>query len=86
MTAADFVIGNWQQILAVLAFVVWAIRLEAKVNQNIDEARNEAKRLEKKIDDSEEKRSKQRSEDMASINQALRDIQIDIKMLLKGNK
>jgi hypothetical protein len=78
----EFVITNFQQILAVLAFVVWAVRLEAKVSY----LTNETKRVEEKLEDNENKRVIQRAEDMSTIHQALRDIQTDIKLLLRDNK
>jgi hypothetical protein len=75
----EFVIQYWQQILAGFAFVVWAIRLEAKVSY----LTTETKRVEEKLEDNERKRVVQRAEDMAGIHQALRDIQTDIKQLLR---
>jgi hypothetical protein len=82
MGVTEFVITNFQQILAVLAFVVWAVRLEAKVSY----LTNETKRVEEKLEDNENKRVIQRAEDMSTIHQALRDIQTDIKLLLRDNK
>lgn len=79
MTGFEFLFTHWQQILAALAFVIWAVRLEAKVGI----LTNEVQRLEKKQDDTESKRVLQRAEDMSMIHSALRDIQTDIKLLLR---
>lgn len=79
---AEFVTHYWQQIIAVFAFVAWAFRLEAKVNDTT----RELKRLEKKQEDTERARAVQRSEDMNSIQFALRDIQADIKEILRSGK
>lgn len=75
-----FILTYYPQIVAIFTFVVWAIRLESKVNTNT----SETKRLESKIDTTEKNRIIQRAEDMGIIHTSLRDIQNDLKQLLIG--
>lgn len=75
----EFIVEYWQQIVAVVAFVIWVSRLESKTINSFEEI----KRLEKKFDDNETNRIRQRAEDMQSIHIALRDIQVDIKEILR---
>jgi hypothetical protein len=86
MNAADFILNYWQQIVAVLAFVIWAVRLESKVNQLEFKSIAETKRLEDKFDTNESNRVIQRKEDMDSIHTSLRDIQSDVKLILKETR
>lgn len=79
---AEFVVYYWQQILAGFAFIVWALRLEARIAMSA----YEVKRLEERLEENEKKRVVQRAEDMSTIHQALRDIQTDVKLLLRENK
>lgn len=78
----EFILQYWQQILAGFAFVVWAVRLEARIAMSA----YEVKRLEEKLEENEKKRVMQRAEDMETIHHALRDIQTDIKLLLRDSK
>lgn len=76
---SSFIVDYWQQILAVLAFVVWSVRLEAKVGNNS----KETVRLEKKMDAIEISRVEQRKEDMENINSRLVEIKADTKIILE---
>jgi len=74
----DVILMYWQQIVAVIAFVVWAIRLESKVKANT----SEMQRFEKHIREIENNRKEQRTEDMNQIHDTLVEIQGDIKSIL----
>lgn len=76
---STLIFDYWQQILAVLAFVVWSVRLEAKVGNNS----KETIRLEKKMDSIENSRVEQRKEDMENINSRLVEIKADTKIILE---
>jgi hypothetical protein len=82
----------WQQVVAVLAFVIWAVRLEAKVYSNSTQNEGISKqldkvesRLETKIDEIEKHRLFQRKEDLSNIQSTLAEMRADIKELLRSN-
>lgn len=75
----DFVSTHFSQILAAIAAVVWAIRLEGRVTVN----NSEIKHLEKKIESTEKTRIEQRKEDMAAIHATLVELRADVKTLLR---
>lgn len=76
---STLILDYWQQIVAVLAFVIWSVRLEAKVGNNS----KETIRLEKKMDSIENSRVEQRKEDMENINSRLVEIKADTKIILE---
>ena len=76
---SNLIVEYWQQIVAVLAFVIWSVRLEAKVGNNT----KETIRLEKKMDSIEISRVEQRREDMENINSRLVEIKADTKIILE---
>lgn len=78
----EFLSTHTPQILAAIAAIIWAIRLEGRVNSN----GSEIKHLEKKIEATEKTRIEQRKEDMATIHATLIEMKSDIKLLLRGNK
>lgn len=78
----DFISTHSSQLLAAIAAIIWAIRLEGRVNSNGSEIRH----LEKKIEDSNKARSEQRKEDMAMLQATLVEMRADIKILLMRDK
>ena len=73
-----FLVTYWQQTVAAIAFIVWAIRLEAKVNNNTKETHA----LKDQMEVVEKHRSDQRKEDMEQIHRTLIEIRADIKQIM----
>lgn len=70
----DLVKDFWSQILAIISFGYWLVRLEGRVNANA----KEVTRLEKQIDSDRAEARASRAE----TNDILREVQRDIKLLL----
>lgn len=81
----------WFELSVIVGVVIWAIRLEGKVNTLTAEIAREYPRLEQKILESEKRTNTKRDEDREQLHQTLNairedqsEMREDIKQILIG--